>query len=1391
MTQNDPRTRFENPFPGSLFANDFLCEAISDLDEWKEFTDSELDDLENALREIFEPFPTNGSPNESQTEDDLIWPVLGRLGWTAYLRQQKLSDTGRQDIPDGLLFENEAEKARANRASDGSNPYEFGLAMVESKRWMRPLDRRSGKEETEPSPQMPLDFAHDSDRTKKRPVLETAPSTQMLRYLRRVDDLTEGKLRWGILTNGAQWRLYFSGARSVSEQFFEVDLARILNVSGQDEEPPELTEEDRRNCLRVFTLMFRREAFLPTEKHSRSFHRRAMDEGRRYEEHVADSLYKQIFKDKQKQDQQEEEPIFPELIATIISDAPDAPLLEVREAALVILYRLLFILYAEDRNLLPVRDNRYDDYGLRKKVRDDVGHRKKLKDTFSASATRYWSAFDDLCRIINEGDASIGLPPYNGGLFDPERTPLLGRIQLPDQIMANVIDALSFEKTPQGRRYINYRDLGVQQLGSIYERLLEQEVVRVGDDIEVRLSPFARKGSGSYYTPNDLVGLIIDEAVGPLVRARMEAFKAQVPDSVADQPPDAEKIEELKAIDPAENILELKICDPAMGSGHFLVNLVDYLADRVIESVAEAEARVEGYVSPLTDRVEEIRKTIRSNAQKNKWSVDEAQLDDRHIVRRMVLKRCVYGVDKNPMAVELAKVALWLHTFTVGAPLSFLDHHLRCGDSLFGSWVREGIDKAGASLFLHESIEQATKAASPMQEVEKLTDAEIAEAHESAERFAEVEKGTKPLNAFLSLLHALDWLNPREKEEKSALRDFFFGSFGDPVEIALGEIPKKRRGTRRLAALLEKARTLIEEERFLHWQVAFPGVWSEWEKPERQGGFDAVIGNPPWARLEFMEVPWFEARDREIAMETNGSRRKERIRDLQRVNDSLWEIFANASQRINEAAHFVRKGGTYKFFNAGKLNLYKLFVERAMSLVKSDGMVGLLTPSGIASDKSGARFIKGVAIEGRLKALYDFENKKVFFPDVHASFKFCVFVASPSKIEESAKCAFYLHDVAELKDTNRCFPLSDEDFAGVNPNTGTAPIFRTRRDAELTTAIYKRLPVLVDRSSGEEVKAWPVKYSQMLNMTSDSHLFCTRNELEENEGAWSIGGNRYRNKAGDWVPLYVGRMIHQFDHRAASVKVNVESLHNPALSGQITPTQKTDPKFVPIPQYWVPADEVSFPRGLDWTIAFRDIARATDARTMIAAAVPFVGLGNKVPTIFPEDVENYKLNAALLLANFDAIVFDFVARQKVHSTSLNWYIVEQFPVVPPETYETTRFGSKTAGEIIREAVLELTYTAHDMAPFASDMGYVDEEGEVLPPFVWDEERRLRLRAKLDAVFFHLYGVTDRDDVRYIYSTFPIVEREETRAYGEYRSRELCLAYMNALRAGAPDAEVNL
>ena len=747
----------EKPFRGSLFSNDFLSQSIVKLPDWKDLESEAVDKFYESLKEIFNKFPVAQKPNESQTETDLIWPILECLGWTASLRQQNLTAQGRQDVPDGLLFSDDAAKEQANGFPEEWKRYQFGLAIVECKRWFRPLDRRSEL----------LDEM-------------TAPSTQILRYLRRVDDLTNGKLRWGILTNGARWRLYYQGARSVSEQFLEIDLGKILNVYDQGNGSAILSESERRHWLTVFILIFRRGAFLSGATDPRTFHQRSIDESKFYEERVSGSLSELVF-----------EKVFPELAHAVAVAAPEAPLAQVRDAALIFLYRLLFILYAEDRDLLPVRDTRYDDYALRDRVRGDVGRRKDQNDTFSDSAARYWNAIDDLCLAIDQGDASIGLPPYNGGLFDRESMPLLEGIRLGDQVVANVVDALSFEQTEHGRRYINYRDLGVQQLGSIYERLLEYELVCEEGEIVVRPNIFARKESGSYYTPDDLVGLIIKETVGLLVQRCMDNFESKTAEFAQSDLPDDLKIGLLKEADPAEKLLELKICDPAMGSGHFLVNLVDFLTDSVITAMAEAEAAVENYISPLTERIDRIRNKIIANAQNRKWSINFEQLDDRHIIRRMVLKRCVYGVDKNPMAVELAKVSLWLHTFTVGAPLSFIDHHLRCGNSLFGVWVKAGIKKAkeyGGSLLLEKPIKRALRAAAPMQIIEDLTDAEISEAHRSADIFASVKEDTAPLDAFLSVVHAFDWLNIRNREDKSVLYAFFEGMLGDPVDISLGQV---------------------------------------------------------------------------------------------------------------------------------------------------------------------------------------------------------------------------------------------------------------------------------------------------------------------------------------------------------------------------------------------------------------------------------------------------------------------------------------------------------------------------------------------------------------------------------------------------------------------------
>jgi hypothetical protein len=334
----------------------------------------------------------------------------------------------------------------------------------------------------------------------------------MLRYLRRIDDTSQGKLRWGILTNGTRWRLYWAGARSISEEFLEIDLGRVLALDGA----PDLfvDDETRDHWLRVFAVMFGREAFMRTGTDQKSFHDRARAEAAFYEERVAASLSKLVF-----------EEVFPALARALAESAPEASLDDVRDAALILLYRLLFLLYAEDRDLLPVSDDRYDDYALRP-LRIEIGERVSNGDSFSGTASKVWSHVSDLSRIIDKGDASVGIPPYNGGLFAGTGAPLLSTARIADDVMAPTLDALSYERSSGQRRYINYRDLSVQQLGSIYERLLEFEIVRepgsLGDigHLTIRPNLFARKNSGSYYTPDELVGRILDETLPSMLRWR-------------------------------------------------------------------------------------------------------------------------------------------------------------------------------------------------------------------------------------------------------------------------------------------------------------------------------------------------------------------------------------------------------------------------------------------------------------------------------------------------------------------------------------------------------------------------------------------------------------------------------------------------------------------------------------------------------------------------------------------------------------------------------------------------------------------------------------------------------------------------------------------------------
>ena len=423
----------------------------------------------------------------------------------------------------------------------------------------------------------------------------------------------------------------------------------------------------------------------------------------------------------------------------------------------------------------PSTTSRYDDYGLRKSVRDDIDKRMSARDTFSTIASNYYNHITTLCRQVDAGDASIGLPPYNGGLFAQQAAPILEQVQLSDAVLAPIIHNLSRVEGQSGRRFVNYRDMTVQQLGSIYERLLEREPARTPDgQIVVRPNSYARKDSGSFYTPQPLVDLIVERTLTPLLEERKAAFQAKAAALQSDHRAKADRIAELRRLDPAEAALNLKVLDPAMGSGHFLVTAVDYLSDAILELVEYAPTVApwleSAYTSPLVERVAAIRENILARAHAANWVIDEPQLTDQAIIRRMVLKRCIYGVDKNPLTVELAKVSLWLHSFTVGAPLSFLDHHLRCGDSLIGLRVHDATQELTrlGGFTSASAVQAAENATAGMQRSKRCPTPTSPRSRSRPHCFAKSRKTTSTLRGLLNTLCGVNWLSRRHEKEGSA-----------------------------------------------------------------------------------------------------------------------------------------------------------------------------------------------------------------------------------------------------------------------------------------------------------------------------------------------------------------------------------------------------------------------------------------------------------------------------------------------------------------------------------------------------------------------------------------------------------------------------------------------
>jgi N-6 DNA Methylase len=538
----------------------------------------------------------------------------------------------------------------------------------------------------------------------------------------------------------------------------------------------------------------------------------------------------------------------------------------------------------------------------------------------------------------------------------------------------------------------------------------------------------------------------------------------------------------------------------------------------------------------------------------------------------------------------------------------------------------------------------------------------------------------------------------------------------------------------------------------LDWRRTFAAIF---DRPG--GGFDCVIGNPPWERLKLQEREFFAFSAPSIANAVSAATRRERIAELETTNPELFARYLAALDAADRTLTHVRTSGDFPLTARGDINTYMLFAELARKLVAPNGRVGLLVPSGIATDHTTRDFFNELMASKSLISLHDFENKAPVFPDVHRSFKFCTIIFGGSEVKKpAADFVFFAHSMADLKPKNHHIALSNADLALLNPNTRTCPIFRNRRDAELTKDIYRRVPILIDESRQEGGNPWGIRFVTMFHQTNDAELFHDPVQLKKMKCRHV--GNRWTKGKQTYLPLYEAKMVQAYDHRAASVKVTAGNWVRQGQTEDTTLVEHQNPEFVVQPRWWVEDGEVTRARGgapaQPASLCFKDVTSATNQRTMIAALIPPVAVVNSAPLmIHGENISSRAL--ACLLGNLNSFAFDFVARQKVGGLHLNFFIVNQLPVFPPEHYTKKCLWEKqtTLETWISERVLKLTCTANDMKPFAAAAGFDP------PVHRWDDEERGELLAELDAAFFVLYGI-GREDIEYILSSFAGLRSEE-------------------------------
>ncbi len=798
-----------------LFSDYYLNTLLPRQSSWRE-ADAEAAQALEALHQLHADKRALLRPalSESALEDEWIRPILDLLDHTYHVGASLPSPEGTR-TPDYALFPDEATRRAALPHLGTADFFGAALAVADAKRWDRSLDRRL------------TGGAGDA-------FSNANPSYQIDYYLR-----ITGR-DWGLLTNGRLWRLYHRESSFRLDSYYEVDLINLLR-QGQVED------------FKYFYLFFRRAAFP-------EFLDRVLQESREYAQGVSEDLKERVYEALR-------------LLAEGFLRYPGTSLTpvdlkEIHDNALILLYRLLFIFYAESRRLLPLENRSYAGLYSLKAIKEAIADRLGRRMTYLPRRATIWDNLKALFHIINEGSGELGVPAYNGRLFDPTKYPFLEDQAIGDAYIVQALDLLARAQGPQGLDFVDYRDLEIRHLGSIYEGLLEYQLRYADRDMAVikdrkreRVVPAEegqevvfpastvypvtergeRKATGSYYTPGYIVKYIVENTLGPLVDEKQRVIQDRLTGLEAKLK--AARGENRKLLERelgrvregfGEAVLDLKVLDPAMGSGHFLVEATDYLAQRILDFGVRLGAGAEGSEGEVTKGEEETEISY--------W-------------RRRAVESCIYGVDVNPLAVELAKLSLWLATAAKGKPLSFLDHHLRCGNSLIGARLadlgglpskrkRKRVAEEQMALFDESAFTRDMGlAVGGLATIQELASDSVEDIHEKERIFQELlEVHLKRWRQIADLWASAYFGNEMAPEDYAGLVQW--------VQTGRGMLPDAQ-----AQPYLDRAHALWREKRFFHWELEFPEVFFDrfGHSLKDQKGFDAVVGNPPYVKARMGE----------------------------------------------------------------------------------------------------------------------------------------------------------------------------------------------------------------------------------------------------------------------------------------------------------------------------------------------------------------------------------------------------------------------------------------------------------------------------------------------------------------------------------------------------------